>query len=461
MQRRKDYALPDLSVCHGRLSELETLSRWLLTERCRLVAVLGIGGIGKTTLVARLAHDLAPRFEAAFWRSVRNAPPVEEWLAGALAALSAAQTHLPDGEEARLTLLLDVLRQKRCLLILDSLETILQPGAGEGRYRDGYTGYSLLLRRVAETGHQSCLLVISRETPPEMGPPDGARFPGRPFPLTGLGIVDGLALLRDTGLRVEGTEGRALVERYGGNPLALKVVAATIAGAFDGNISAFLDHGTTVFGDIRQLLDDQVDRISPVERDLCYWLAVAREPVSFGELIADLGPGTWLRGAMQDALEALRRRSLLVHGQRSATFTLQPMVLEYMTIRLVKDVSREILERRPALLRTHALVKGETKDYVGQSQERLIATPLLAQLTAVLGDAGSVEQHLLDLLQAWRGRTAAEQGYGPGNVVNLLRLLRGDLQGIDLSRLVIRHPNTQQTEAQDSPDRPRRGRRRP
>ncbi len=65
-----------------------------------------MGGIGKTTLTARLARDLAQEFAVVYWRSLRNAPPVEEWLGGAIAALSAGQTIVPDGFEARLGLLL-------------------------------------------------------------------------------------------------------------------------------------------------------------------------------------------------------------------------------------------------------------------------------------------------------------------------------------------------------------------
>ena len=43
---------------------------WVLEERCRLVAVLGMGGIGKTSLAARLAQDVAPSFERVYWRSL-------------------------------------------------------------------------------------------------------------------------------------------------------------------------------------------------------------------------------------------------------------------------------------------------------------------------------------------------------------------------------------------------------
>ena len=59
-----------------------TLSRWVVADRCRLAAIVGMGGLGKTALAARLARELAPDFEAVYWRSVRNAPPCAEWLAG-------------------------------------------------------------------------------------------------------------------------------------------------------------------------------------------------------------------------------------------------------------------------------------------------------------------------------------------------------------------------------------------
>src|SRR5262249_47760391 len=129
---------------------------------------------------------------------------------------------------------------------------------------------------------------------------------------------------------------------------------------------------------------------------------------------------------------------------------LQPVVLEYVSERLVAALAQEVVDGRPALLVSHAVVQATGKDYVRRSQERLLALPLLEQLVAAYGGAAGAELRLVELLRGWRDRAQAEQGYGPGNVVNLLRLLRGDLCGLDLSRLSIRHAYLQEVEAQDA-----------
>src|SRR5262245_13502571 len=144
-ERRQDWGeAPDVVGFRGRAPERALLTRWLRDERCRLVALLGLGGIGKTILAARLARDLAPAFERVYWRSLRNGPAPDEWLAGAIGFLMPEQVP-PEGEAARLTLLLRLLRAQRCLLAVDNFETVLQPAEREGRYREGYADYGTLL----------------------------------------------------------------------------------------------------------------------------------------------------------------------------------------------------------------------------------------------------------------------------------------------------------------------------
>jgi WD40 repeat protein len=439
---------PDVGQLHGRALEMETLGRWVAADGCRLVAIVGIGGIGKTSLAARLARELAADFEAVYWRSVRNAPPCVEWLGGAILFLSDQQVLPAEGEEARLRQLLELLRARRCLLVLDNFSTVLAPGAPEVQYRSGDAGYGQVVQWLAEAGHLSCLIVTSREVPPELGPRAGLQGPVRVLRLGGLDTMAGRALLADRGLVGDAAAWEAMVARYGGNPLALQVVSETIATIFGGEIAAFLAQGEAVFGDIRRLLDGQIARLSAEERTVLDWLAIEREPVDFRTLLADLDP-IMARGAALEALEALRRRSLLERGQQGATVTLQPVVLEYATDRLVDQLADEIAHGEPARLVSHAVIEAQAKEYVRRSQERLIAEPILAWLNARYDRSGT-EQRLLVLLDGWRGLPPTTQGYGPGNVVNLLRLPRGDLRGLDLSRLAIRQAYLAEVDAQDA-----------
>jgi WD40 repeat protein/transcriptional regulator with XRE-family HTH domain len=443
---------PAVDRFQGREAEVETLSRWLVEERSRLVAVLGLGGIGKTALATHTARQLATRFEGLCWRSLRNAPSPEEWLGMAISALAPTPPLLPDGLPARLGLLLGVLRERHCLLVLDNLETVLEPGAAAGRYRAGYEGYGDVLRQVAEGEHQSSLLLTAREAPPEVALLAGVA-PVRALHLGALDLEACRALLQDKELLGDDDAWQALVARYAGNPLALNLVGQTIATVFGGAIDALLAYAMetvgAVFGGMRRLLEEQFGRLSSLERSLLYWLAVEREPVGIQALRADLAPGAG-PGELLEALEALRRRSLLERGAERATHMLQPVVLEYASERLVAAMAQEVVDSRPALLASHAVVRATSKDYVRRSQERLLAGPLLERLVAACGGAAGAERRLVELFVGWRGRSQAEQGYGPGNVVNLLRLLRDDLRGLDLSRLSIRQAYLQGVEAQDA-----------
>jgi hypothetical protein len=286
--RAQDWGeAPDTVGFVGRAEELALLGRWVLQERCRVVAVLGIGGIGKTSLAARLAQQAAPSFERVYWRSLRNAPPTSEWLAGAIGFLADQQLVPPASESERITMLLQVLRARRCLLVLDNSETLFEAGQREGRYRTGMQGYGRILQAVGETSHQSCLVLTSREAPPELAVLGGGV---RGLELHGLGAAEAQALLADKLLHGDPQAWVSLVDRYGGNGLALKIVAETIRQVYDGDVAAFLADAaatySTVFGGIRRLLDTQAERLSPVERDLLTRLVVEREPISLAELLS-------------------------------------------------------------------------------------------------------------------------------------------------------------------------------
>ena len=451
VERHQDWGeAPNVLGFMGRAEELATVREWVLKERCRLVAVLGMGGIGKTALTSRLAQDAVPAFHRVYWRSLRDALPANEWLAGAIGFLSAHQLVPPKGESAQLTALVQLLRDRPNLLVLDNFETVLEPSQQEGRYRDGFAAYGSLLQAIGETRHQSCLVVTSREAPPELAVLAGGAV--RAFQLGGLGAREGRALLADKQLSGSDPEWTELIARLSGNGLALKVVGESIEQVFGGDIAMFLKQAgsSAMSGGIRRLLAEQIDRSSSLERKLLRVLAVEREPVTLADLIARLGPRAG-QGSVVEAVGALRRRSLVERAATAgmAAFTLHSVVLEYVTDRLVEEVSGEIARGQPLQLSEQSLVGAQAKDYVRQTQERLIAAPILQEMHAQFGVA-ETERRLLGLLGGWRHRPEAAQGFGPGNVVNLLRLERGDLRGLDFSGLTIRQAYLAGIEAQDA-----------
>ena len=448
---REDWGeAPDTVGFVGRAEELRTLRSWVLDERCRLLAVLGMGGIGKTIFTARLARVVAPSFERVYWRSLRDAPPISDSLAGAIGFLSDQQLVPPADASEQLATFLQLLRQRRCLMVLDNFETLLEPGQGGEVYQPGLDGYGRLLLATGEASHQSCLVLTSREAPEERAVFHGGG--GRIFHLSGLSVNEAQMLLASKQLVGTSTQWAELVARFGGNGLALKLVGETVHERFGGDIRPFLENAGAggMFESMRRLLAEQVERGSALEQQVLRVLAVEREPVSLARLLAALGSRVG-HGAVLEAVETLWRRSLVDRAETPgpAAFTLQSVVLEYMTERLVEAVANEIERGQPALLIKQPLIQAQAKEYVRQSQQRLIGMAILHQLSAQDGDERT-QQRLEALLDSWRGRSPGEQGYGPGNVVNLLRLLRGELRGLDLSRLTLRQAYLAEVEAQNT-----------
>lgn len=424
---------PDLGSFYGRTAELLTLQRWLVADSCRVVSIYGMGGIGKTALAARLVEAVHEHFDQVIWRSLLNAPPLDDLLDTCIQALDPQQgVSVPTSLDTRLDLLMRLLRTRRCLLVLDNLESILEAGERAGNYRSGYADYAQLLARAGQSRHASCLLLTSREHPLGLERLEGADAPVRMLQLAGLDAEAGRSILRERGLGEQAVQS-VLIERYSGNALALKLVAATIHDLFASNVAAFLRDETPIFDDIRDVLDQQFARLPALERELLVWLAIEREPTTLLVLHANLvqyAP----HHALLEALRSLQRRSLL--EQQGQGFTLQNVVMEYTTDLLVTQLVRELTTGALNLFARHALIKTQVREYVRQSQIRLILAPLAEQLTAQLGRADLLVK-LRALPAALRARPTLAASYAAGNLLNLLLSLGDDLGGLDLSGLLV------------------------
>ncbi len=433
----------DMQPFCGRVDELSKLTKWLTLDRCKLVGILGIGGIGKTALAARLGDNIAGDFDLAIWRSLREAPPLSQLLCELVQFLSEfTEIEVPNSSDRSISRLLYHLRQKRCLIVLDNVEAIMEAGEYTGNYRSGYADYGQLFHNIGTSRHQSCLLFTSREPPPEIAELAGEDLPVRSLWLSGLAAT-APTLLSKIGLNGSKSQLLAVSDRCQGNPLYLRIVANTIVNSFNGEIESFLNANQFTYGKIANVLQSQLDRLSPTEKLIIYHLAIQREPISLANIEAHLQPlGRDL--ALVQTIDSLQQRSLLevTQGQR---YTLQNVVMEFMTGATIRELVSEIttdnldesLDPQPELFffNSLALYPASSPTYVRDVQQRLILRPLVGQLSVEQGRDNVIES-CQKLLYFYR-QAGLIPGYGGGNIINLLMALAVDLQGYNLTNLYI------------------------
>ena len=419
---------------YGRAEEQSCLEKWLVRDCCRLISLLGMGGVGKTALSIKVAKQVQGEFDYVVWRSLRHAPPLAELLPDIILFLSEQQdTQIPNTAPKQAEKLLTYLCQHRCLIVLDNLEAILQTGERAGRYREGYEAYGYLLESVADRVHRSCVMITSREKPGGVSVREGDGVWVRSLQLAGLDQSASQSILSQIGIAAGSEQYHRLVARYSGNPLALKIVAATIRSVFNGHVADFLAYGTVVFGDLWDLLDQQFERLSDVEQTVMRWLAINREWVSLKELRADIIPAVSHR-VLLEAAESLEARSLIETSK--AGITQQPVVMEYMTERLVNQFYVEINQQNFNVFSHYALLKADAREFVREAQVRQVSRSLLDKLLLFF-EKQSVEEQMKQILAVLRSKPASEVGYAGGNILNLLCLLEADLRGQDLSGLTL------------------------
>jgi WD40 repeat protein len=438
----------DVSAFYGRQTDLQTLETWTLSLRCKTVGIFGLGGMGKTSLSVKLAQQVQAEFEVVIWRSLRQAPPLAALLNEILPILIGSQL-----QESSIALLMEQLRAKRCLLILDNVESILQDGDCSGEYLPDYKPYGRLFEQICDEPHQSCLILTGREKPSGIALREGTDLPVRSLKLQGLSVNEGQHILTAKGIDPTPTQGQTLINYFGGNPLALKIAATTIQSLFGGSTQAFLSQNTTVFSTLWELLAQQFQRLPPLQQQIMYWLAIHREGVTPDQLQAELLPKVTLHKVLE-ALETLYGRSLIeraLPNEAGATgLTQQPVVMEYVTEHFLQTIEQEILGSTPHLLSTHFLIEAQAQDYSREAQIQLIVQPLAERLLAHFPTQAQLETHLRTLLTTLRASVTNAAGYAGGNILNLFCYLKTDLTGFDFSNLTLRQAYLLNTPLRDT-----------
>ncbi|MBW4542896.1 MAG: AAA family ATPase [Symplocastrum torsivum CPER-KK1] len=367
IQDRQDWGeAPDVSRFYGRQGELQTLETWILEDCCRAIEIFGLGGMGKTALSVKLAQQLQSQFDCVIWRSLQQAPLLELIVSEILPILVGSEVTIDNSIDT----LMKQLRSKRCLLVLDNVESILQDGNRSGQYQPGYEAYHQLFDRICDEPHQSCLIITGRDKPGGFALRQGKKLPVRSLQLQGLAGAEGQQILIAKGLEATKSQSQTLVNYFGGNPLAIKIAATTIQTLFGGNIQGFLAQGSHVFSDLWDLLDRQFERLSALQQQIMYWLVINREAVMPAKLQEEILPKVPLRELLE-ALESLQARSLIETADTG--LTLQPVIMEYVTERFIQALKREVTTNE-LTIQNRCLIESQTQDYLRDPQIQLISS---------------------------------------------------------------------------------------
>lgn len=444
----RDAPRIDLADCHGREAELTQITQWILEEDCRTVLLWGLPGVGKTTLAAAVAAAIAPQVDRCGYLALSSGAnnhnldrdlerdldrdlvaAIAHWLDPALDP----ETDLADSVPLTVVdWLLDQLTQRRVVLILDDMDQLFEAQQPAGSYRPHTEALQHLFRQGAERHHQSCLVWVSREKPLGLAQGQGPRV--QDYPLGDLAPEAARALL-SAPTAVGPDDWSALIDRYGGHPLVLRGLGATLREVYQGWPKPLLQAPhLTVPVAVHRTFGQALDRLLPEEWALLYWLAIAQQATALDDLKRAMQPPPpeavvqsvlgrgWARGT-PDAGGGL---------QLSLSTVVQTLLLERLQALLLAELEAERFD----WLHRLPLIAMAAREAVQERQRATLLVPLgdaLKQRYATADVLAAKGDRLLKALQALRG----QPGYGASNIIHLCQYLGLSLSGADFSQLTI------------------------
>ena len=295
-------SMPQSAHFFGRKAELATIHSWIGQEKSPLVGIYGIGGQGKSALAAAFVQEIIDAqdtevhgpirmhgFSQIVWVSAHGVPSCSDMLLRLLGKLDAAhhgtsRSALTDNFDHLIERLFAILQERRCLIVFDGIETILDSQDSPGHLPYGYHhadpgNYGIFFQLFFQRSHRSCLLLTSRIRPDALTSLDQKNGAFRCLELNGLGADDAMAILAAHGVVSKQRTFPPLHQRYAGNPLLLGRAASLIYDFFDGDVDAFLAQEQFFLGEISAAYGQQLQRLSPLERKMIEVLAKVEQPV--------------------------------------------------------------------------------------------------------------------------------------------------------------------------------------
>jgi len=314
-----------------RKEEIETIEAWLNNPQVRTIGIQGLGGVGKSIIASYLYQN--SNFEKKFWAGVSLKPDFAFFAEKIIISLGGKVSQSGDITEL-INDLLDCLSQGRYLLVVDNLETLID---SDRNCQDKY--YQEFFSRWLQQGRNSILLLTTQEKP--------QLFQGLQhwYPLGGMKIEEGIALLNK--LQIQGTEAefREFVIYVDGHPLTINLVAGFLREYCDGQLNQVKELGLKQFdlayqeakGNHRDkqdarlywIIEQHLARLKEEQKNFLVNLSVYRLPFN-REAASFLGTGEAVKIiVIQKALQELCNRSLLVKTANNK-YQLQSVVREYI-----------------------------------------------------------------------------------------------------------------------------------
>ncbi len=318
--------LPDISSFYGRDSELAMLKKAIVENRC--VALIGVAGIGKSALAAKLLEVVhaGQEFDYIIWKSISHAPSLIELVSDLLILVAGvSELNLTETAQYQVSVLINFFQTHRCLLVLDAAEAVLQGDRNTSLnpYGEKYADYGVFIRRLVEGKHESCLVLNSREPFNDINKLQRSRRANCcSIKIEGLNPSAARKILQAKGLDDE-HKWDDLIEFYLGNPEAIELAASRIKDFFNGSVANSLNYKTTVGYEIfREALAQQFcspGRLTYLEKQIMLYLAektveFPNSSILFSKLLAEikvLVKNPISVSGLIEALTALHERSLI------------------------------------------------------------------------------------------------------------------------------------------------------
>ena len=313
---------PKITHFYGRETELQTLSHWLINQNTRLISIVGLPGIGKTTLIKRFVDLNLQNFNIIIWKNIKLSDSLDSIIDEIFKAINSEFIQT----ENKLTQLFNLFRQQKCLIIIDNIQELFTPGQFAGQYKAEYKDYKTFLTMITEIEHQSSLILISQEQCQEMICIDEELYPVKCLELQGLDNTD---ILKNQKLKDEESLSK-LINLYEGNPVYLQDISSLIRNIFQGKISDFLSEGLLLTENMKYQLSELFNRLSTVEQQIVLEMSKSNQPVNREQLRESLSLSSM---ELINGLQSLKRRYLVTTIESDKTlFILSPVFREYVII---------------------------------------------------------------------------------------------------------------------------------